>query len=153
MVVRPAAGTRCEASGEGGVPNLYCTHVGRGRYSVVFYDETVLVYGPRGDPTVPDFTLHWKLPRLVKACGSISVRGRRLLVDVAEGRPLVPCASARAVMRQFVATASEATTLELERRVYACHVSPRDDPGWDFHCLWNDAPRGFADIGAGRRFR
>ena len=41
---RPAASTRCLASAEGGSPNLYCTRVGGGRYSVAFYDDSFLVW-------------------------------------------------------------------------------------------------------------
>src|SRR2546423_15235215 len=42
-VVRdPLTATRCEASGEGGWPNLFCTRTSRGRYQFVFYKDAVL---------------------------------------------------------------------------------------------------------------
>jgi len=45
----PLAATRCEASAEGGTPNLFCTRTPGGRYEVVFYEDTVLIYRA-GDP-------------------------------------------------------------------------------------------------------
>jgi hypothetical protein len=63
VVLRPAAAARCEASGEGGVPNLFCTRIGGGRHQIVFYKDTVLVWpldcracGPDG----PVFTYRWQ---------------------------------------------------------------------------------------------
>jgi hypothetical protein len=32
VILRPDAATRCEASGEGGSPNLFCTRIGGGRH-------------------------------------------------------------------------------------------------------------------------
>ena len=55
-VRRPAASTRCEASQEAGAPNLYCTRVGGGRFDVVFYDDSVLVWR---DPDHAQ-SFHWK---------------------------------------------------------------------------------------------
>jgi len=43
-VRRPTAATRCEASTEAGSPNLYCTRVGGGRFSVAFYEDSFLVW-------------------------------------------------------------------------------------------------------------
>ena len=40
----PAAATRCEASREGGYPNLFCSRMSGGRYDVVFYKDSVLVW-------------------------------------------------------------------------------------------------------------
>ena len=60
VVLRPEAAVRCEASVEGGFENLYCTRIGGGRYSFAFYEHSVLVYGPRGEPTDPDFSLRWR---------------------------------------------------------------------------------------------
>jgi hypothetical protein len=63
VVLRPQAATRCEASGEGGRPNLFCTRIGGGRHQVIFYGDAVLVWpldcakcGPDG----PVFTYSWK---------------------------------------------------------------------------------------------
>jgi len=63
VVLRPEAATRCEASGEGGVPNLFCTRIGGGRHQVIFYKDSVLVWpldcracGPDG----PVFTYRWE---------------------------------------------------------------------------------------------
>jgi hypothetical protein len=66
VVLRPSAGARCEASGEGGRPNLFCTRLGGGRHQVIFYDDVVLVWpldcrgcGPDG----PVFDYRWKPKR------------------------------------------------------------------------------------------
>ncbi len=48
----PAAATRCEASREGGIPNLRCRRDPEGRYQVVFYEDTVYVFRV-GDPDTP----------------------------------------------------------------------------------------------------
>jgi hypothetical protein len=62
VVLRPEAAVRCEASGEGGIPNLFCTRIGGGRHQVIFYKDTVLVWpldcrgcGPDG----PTFDYSW----------------------------------------------------------------------------------------------
>jgi hypothetical protein len=54
----PLAATRCEASGEAGIPNLFCTRTPRGRYQVVFYKNDVLIFRV-GDPDNPR-AVHWK---------------------------------------------------------------------------------------------
>jgi hypothetical protein len=63
VVLRPEAAVRCEASGEGGIPNLFCTRIGGGRHQVIFYSDDVLVWpldcracGPDG----PVFTYRWE---------------------------------------------------------------------------------------------
>jgi len=59
-VVRdPRTGTRCEASGEGGLPNLYCTHTARGRHAAVFWDDELQVYGPGSGPMEPTYSFKW----------------------------------------------------------------------------------------------
>jgi hypothetical protein len=63
VAVRAEAATRCEASVEGGFENLSCTRLGGGRYSFVFYEDAVQVFGPKGEPTDPDLTLRWNSPR------------------------------------------------------------------------------------------
>ena len=40
----PATATRCEASHEGGIPNLFCSRTRRSRYQVVFWKDEVQVY-------------------------------------------------------------------------------------------------------------
>jgi hypothetical protein len=63
VVLRPEAATRCLASGEAGIPNLFCTRIGGGRHQVIFYADDVLVWpldcracGPDG----PVFTYRWE---------------------------------------------------------------------------------------------
>ncbi|SRR6266508_6793971 len=65
----PAAATQCEASGEAGIPNLFCTHLGsRSRYQVVFWSDEVQVYdlARHGEPMVPTFVVPSKLRRAGK---------------------------------------------------------------------------------------
>jgi hypothetical protein len=54
----PLAATRCEASAEGGTPNLFCTRILGGRYQVVFYKDVVLIFRV-GDPDNPR-AVSWK---------------------------------------------------------------------------------------------
>jgi hypothetical protein len=50
-VVRdPRSGTRCEATGEAGIPSLVCRHTARGRFEAVFWDDELQVYGPGSEP-------------------------------------------------------------------------------------------------------
>jgi hypothetical protein len=62
-VVRdPLTRTRCEASGEGGHPNLFCTRMGRGRYQIVFYSDEVQVFDlldPHEEPLGPKYVFKW----------------------------------------------------------------------------------------------
>jgi hypothetical protein len=59
-VVRdPRTGTRCEATGEGGVPNLHCTHTARGRYEAVFWNDELQVYGPGSEEMTPTYSFKW----------------------------------------------------------------------------------------------
>jgi hypothetical protein len=69
VVLRPDAAVQCEASGEGGIPNLFCTRIGGGRHQVIFYKDTVLVWpldcracGPDG----PVFDYRWAPKRRKK---------------------------------------------------------------------------------------
>jgi hypothetical protein len=62
VVVRPSAATRCEASGEGGRPNLFCTRLHGGRHQVIFYSDAVLVWPldcPRCGPDGPVYDYLW----------------------------------------------------------------------------------------------
>jgi hypothetical protein len=54
----PLAATRCEASFEAGVANLFCTRTPAGRYEVVFYEDSVLIFRA-GDPDNPR-VVPWK---------------------------------------------------------------------------------------------
>jgi len=54
----PLAATRCEASAEAGAPNLFCTRIRGGRYEVIFYEDSVLIYRA-GNPDNPR-SLRWK---------------------------------------------------------------------------------------------
>jgi len=42
--VVPATATRCKATQEAGIPNLFCTRTSGGRYQVVFWPDEVQVY-------------------------------------------------------------------------------------------------------------
>lgn len=56
----PATATECEATGEAGIPNLFCTRRGpRARYQVVFWGNRVDVYdlALHGEPMVPTFSV------------------------------------------------------------------------------------------------
>src|SRR5438552_7266195 len=64
-VVVPATATHCEASGEAGIPNLFCDRIGRrGRYQVVFWSDSVDLYdlARHGEPMVPTYSVPAKLP-------------------------------------------------------------------------------------------
>jgi hypothetical protein len=50
----PAVGVTCEASEKGGVENLSCTRAGGGRNNVVFYSDSVVVWG--GPDTADSYT-------------------------------------------------------------------------------------------------
>ena len=55
-----ATATECEASGEAGVPNLFCTHMGsRSRYQVLFWKDQVDLYdlARHGEPMVPTYSV------------------------------------------------------------------------------------------------
>lgn len=54
----PLAATRCEASTEAGAPNLFCTRTPAGRYQVIFYEDSVLIY--RAGDTDNPRSLRWK---------------------------------------------------------------------------------------------
>jgi hypothetical protein len=58
VAVAPLAATRCEASAEAGSPNLFCTRTPAGRYQVIFYEDSVLIYRA-GDPDNPR-AIPWK---------------------------------------------------------------------------------------------
>ena len=54
----PLAATRCEASAEAGSPNLFCTRTPAGRYQVIFYEDSVLIY--RAGDTDNPRSLPWR---------------------------------------------------------------------------------------------
>jgi hypothetical protein len=56
----PATATECEATGEAGIPNLFCTRLGhRSRYQVVFWSDRVDLYdlALHGEPMEPTFSV------------------------------------------------------------------------------------------------
>jgi hypothetical protein len=59
VVRAPAAATRCTASVEGGAKNLFCQRSPGGRYQVVFYADSILVW-KNGNPGKPAFSARWK---------------------------------------------------------------------------------------------
>ena len=59
LVRVPGAATRCVASGEGGIPNLFCTRMAGGRYQVVLNADSIFVWRV-GDPDDPAFSARWK---------------------------------------------------------------------------------------------
>ncbi len=59
LVRDPRTGTRCEATGEAGIPNLLCTHTARGRYEAVFWDDELQVYGPGSEAMTPTYSFKW----------------------------------------------------------------------------------------------
>jgi hypothetical protein len=59
VIVRPSAATRCEASGEGGRPNLFCTRLHGGRHQVIFYPDSVLVWPLERGPDGPPISYRW----------------------------------------------------------------------------------------------
>jgi hypothetical protein len=69
VVLRPQAGTQCEASGEGGIRNLFCTHIESGRHQVIFYSDSVLVWPLDCRACGPDGPVHSYLwtPYLLRA--------------------------------------------------------------------------------------
>ena len=59
VVRAPAAATRCTAGAEGGAKNLLCTRSPAGRYQVVFYRDSILVW-KNGNPDKPVFSARWQ---------------------------------------------------------------------------------------------
>ena len=60
VVRRPQAGAECLASQEGGFPNLHCLRIGGGRHTIVFYKDSVQVYGPNAEPMTPTDSFRWQ---------------------------------------------------------------------------------------------
>jgi hypothetical protein len=59
VVRAPGAATRCTASVEGGAKNLFCHRSPEGRYEVVFYKDSILVW-KNGNPDKPAFSARWQ---------------------------------------------------------------------------------------------
>ena len=55
----PAAATRCTVSGEGGFPDLFCSRIPRGRYTVTFFSDSIQVWR-NGHPEKPAFSARWE---------------------------------------------------------------------------------------------
>jgi hypothetical protein len=60
VILRPEAATRCEASHEGGQPNLFCTRLNGGRHQVIFYRDDVLIWPLSRGPDGPPFIYRWQ---------------------------------------------------------------------------------------------
>jgi hypothetical protein len=56
VVLAPRAAVRCEASGEGGSPDLFCERTPHGRYQVQFFSDEILVWN---NPDKPAFAARW----------------------------------------------------------------------------------------------
>jgi len=54
----PAAATRCVVSGEGGSPDLFCSRIPQGRYTVTFFSDKIMVWR-NGRPEKPAFSARW----------------------------------------------------------------------------------------------
>jgi hypothetical protein len=65
VVRNPVTRTRCEVTQEGGVPNLFCTHMRRTRFQVVIWSDQADLYdlARHGEPMVPTYsvpaTMRW----------------------------------------------------------------------------------------------
>jgi hypothetical protein len=59
VVRAPGAATRCTAEVEGGFKNLLCRRSPEGRYQVVFYRDSILVW-KNGNPDMPVFSARWQ---------------------------------------------------------------------------------------------
>jgi hypothetical protein len=59
-VRRPQAAVECLASQEGAFPNLHCIRIGGGRHTIVFYKDSVQVYGPDAEPLTPTDSFDWQ---------------------------------------------------------------------------------------------
>ena len=59
VVRAPGAATRCTASAEAGVQNLFCERSPDGRYSIVFYKDSIIVW-KNGNPDKPAFSARWQ---------------------------------------------------------------------------------------------
>jgi hypothetical protein len=65
VVVVPGAATRCQASGEGGFPNLFCEGTPRSRYQVVIFSDVAQLYDLEagGEPLDPTYSVPRKPSR------------------------------------------------------------------------------------------
>jgi len=66
VVLDPQTATRCEASGEGGNPNLFCTRTVRNRLEIVFYDDAVLVFDLQNRRNLQPLEPNYTFSRIVK---------------------------------------------------------------------------------------
>src|SRR6266542_6588974 len=86
VVVRPEAAARCQASQEGGSPNLFCTRVGGGRHQIIFYSDSVLVWPLERGPDGPPFSYLWtpyvlQANRARQSVGRLELRNLRHMVS------------------------------------------------------------------------
>jgi hypothetical protein len=59
VVRAPGAATRCTASSEGGAKNLFCHRSPEGRYQVVFYTDSIIVW-KNGNTDKPAWSARWQ---------------------------------------------------------------------------------------------
>jgi hypothetical protein len=87
----PTAAVRCEPSAEAGFANLYCWRIGGGRFDVVFYPDSVLVWSGPDDAE----SYRWAGRRSVHPHGSASGTVTLLQGDTVNA----PDAATRCVVR------------------------------------------------------
>lgn len=96
-------------------------------------------------------------PKIVKACGSVVVRGASLEVDMTEvKRPPrdITCRDGRKVLSKFVRRGVELGSVGVEGRRYSCYESRPGSVGWDFNCsFFKSTGRSYILVafGGGRR--
>jgi len=59
LVRVPGAATRCVASGEAGIPNLFCRRAPEGSHQIVLSADQIFVF-KNGEPDDPAFSARWK---------------------------------------------------------------------------------------------
>jgi hypothetical protein len=59
VAIRAEAATRCEASAEGGLSNLFCTRIPAGRHQIILYADCALVWPLARGPDGPPITYGW----------------------------------------------------------------------------------------------
>jgi hypothetical protein len=86
----------------------------------------------------------------VRACGKITVRRRKLRVDIGGGNgKLITCPLAQKVMRRFLMIDRGQARFSVYRLNWDCYKARPGSPGWRYHCL--SYPRD-VDVAAGRRW-
>lgn len=91
--------------------------------------------------------------RIRRSCGFIRALGRRIAIDIAEGRFPLTCGAARFVMSRYLSRRFvRYGTLRYASLTFECYQSRPDGVGWDYHCMTGGpAAAAYVDVGAGRR--